>query len=253
MTVCSVRLLNHFGTDKEICASARISYNNHGLQKTDAQNQGLLNYLAIHSHNSPFEQAEYQFLIKLPLFVFGQLVRHRTANINCKSYRYTEVEEEIEFYVPKILRQTDEKKQGSSSLPIENNSMIVELCQEKCRNDLRFYKKLFEEGVCREQARMFLPQNIFTEFVWKIDLRNLYHFINLRIHHTAQSEIQELAQKLLFFVKEKNPMTYNALSQSRKDITTEELKYILRHDIASLPSVSRRKEIEKILKCIENE
>jgi flavin-dependent thymidylate synthase len=198
-------------------------------------------------NSSPFEQAEYQFFIKLPLFVFGQLVRHRTANINCKSYRYTEVEDLIEFYIPKFFRQTDEKKQGSSSLPIENNSMIVELCQEKCRNDFRFYKKLLEEGVCREQARMFLPQNIFTEFVWKIDLRNLYHFIDLRIHHTAQAEIQVLAQKLLFFVKEKNPMTYNALSNSKKDITIEELKYIMRHDIGSLPSVSRRKEIEKIL------
>jgi thymidylate synthase (FAD) len=247
MTVCSIRLLNHFGTDKEICASARISYNNHGLQKSDAENQKLLNYLAIHSHLSPFEMAEYQFFIRLPLFVFGQLVRHRTANINCKSYRYTEVEEEIEFYTPKILRKTDEKKQGSSSLPIENNSMVVELCQEKCRNDLRFYKKLLTEGVCREQARMFLPQNIFTEFVWKIDLRNLYHFIDLRIHHTAQVEIQELAQKLLFFVKEKNPMTYNALSNLKKDITKEELKYILNHDIDGIKSVSRRKEIEKIL------
>ena len=198
-------------------------------------------------NSSPFEMAEYQFFIRLPLFVFGQLVRHRTANINCKSYRYTEVEEEIEFYTPKILRKTDEKKQGSSSLPIENNSMVVELCQEKCRNDLRFYKKLLTEGVCREQARMFLPQNIFTEFVWKIDLRNLYHFIDLRIHHTAQVEIQELAQKLLFFVKEKNPMTYNALSKSKKDITKEELKYILNHDIDGIKSVSRRKEIEKIL------
>lgn len=201
-------------------------------------------------NSSPFEMAEYQFHIKLPLFVFGQLVRHRTANINCKSYRYTEVEEEVEFFIPKFFRQTDEKKQGSSSLPIYNNSMVVELCQEKCRNDLRFYKQLLEEGVCREQARMFLPQNVFTEFVWKIDLRNLYHFINLRIHHTAQSEIQALAQKLLFFIKEKNPMAYNALSNSKKDITIEELKYILRHDIDGINSVSRRKEIENIIKKI---
>jgi thymidylate synthase (FAD) len=175
------------------------------------------------------------------------LVRHRTANINCKSYRYTEVEEEIEFFIPKFFRQTDEKKQGSSSLPIYNNSMVVELCQEKCRNDLRFYKQLLEEGVCREQARMFLPQNVFTEFVWKIDLRNLAHFINLRIHHTAQSEIQVLAQKLLFFIREKNPMAYNALSSAKKDITIEELKYILKHDIDGIKSASRRKEITNIL------
>jgi thymidylate synthase (FAD) len=245
--VFEVKLLNHFGTDEEICASARISYNNHGLKKTDAQNQGLLNYLAIHSHLSPFEMAEYQFYIKIPLFVFGQLVRHRTANINCKSYRYTEVEEEFEFYVPKILRKTDEKKQGSSDEPIVNNSMVVEICQEKCRNDLRFYKKLLEEGVCREQARIFLPQNIFTEFVWKIDLRNLYHFIKLRIHSTAQKEIQVVAEKLYDFIKEKNPMAYEALQGSQKDITIEELKYILKHDIDSIPSASRRKEIEQIL------
>jgi thymidylate synthase ThyX len=75
----------------------------------------------------------------------------------------------------------------------------------------------------------------------------LYHFIDLRIHHTAQVEIQELAQKLLFFVKEKNPLTYQALSKSKKDITKEELKYILNHDIDGIKSVSRRKEIEKIL------
>jgi thymidylate synthase (FAD) len=94
---------------------------------------------------------------------------------------------------------------------------------------------------------MFLPQNIFTEFVWKIDLRNLYHFIDLRIHHTAQVEIQELAQKLLFFIREKNPMAYNALSSAKKDITIEELKYILKHDIDGIKSASRRKEITNIL------
>lgn len=242
-----VKLLNHFGTDQEICAAARISYNNHNQIKTDADNQKLLDYLAIHGHSSPFEQAEYQFLIKIPLFVFGQLVRHRTASINCKSYRYTEVEDATEFFIPDSFREANEKKQGSSDRIIDNNEFIKEICEQKCSNDLKFYTLLLEEGVCREQARMFLPQNVYTEFVWKIDFRNLFHFIKLRIHSTAQKEIQDLAIKLYEIARVKNPMACNAMHLSEKIITKQELKFILKNDIDGIKSQSRKAELKKLI------
>lgn len=242
-----VELLNHFGTDEEICAAARISYNNHKVQKTDIENQRLLDYLAIHDHSTPFEMSEYQFLIKIPLFVFGQLVRHRTASINCKSYRYTEVEDFTEFFIPDEFREANDKKQGSSDKIIDNNEFVKEICEEKCANDLRFYQLLLENLVCREQARIFLPQNVYTEFVWKIDFRNLFHFIKLRIHSTAQKEIQNLAIKLYEIARKKNPMACNAMHLSDKVVTKTELGYIVRDDIDGIKSKSRREELKKLV------
>lgn len=242
-----VQLLNHFGTDADICSSARVSYNNRTVEKTDKENQRLLDYLAVHGHASPFEQSQYRFFMRVPLFVFGQIVRHRTASINCKSYRYTEVDDFEEFFIPDEFRRRDEKKQGSSDEIIENNDVMRELCQQKCANDLKFYKLLLENKICREQARIFLPQNLFTEFVWSIDFRNLFHFIRLRSHHTAQKEIRFIAEKLYEIARRCNPMACNAMHLSEKVVTKAELGFIIRDDIESIPSKSRREEVQDMV------
>ena len=205
-----VRVVDKMGSDEAIVQSARISYGS-GTKKT-SQDRGLIRYLMRHMHTSPFEMCEIKFHIKLPIFVARQWVRHRTANVNEYSARYSIVEDE--FYIPSIenisLQSVDNKQGRGQIVSKEEAEEIRELLIKQSDEAYKAYQHMLEKGIARELARVVLPQNVYTQMYWKIDLHNLLHFIKLRSHSTAQFEIREFSKALEKIVEEWLPITYEA-------------------------------------------
>lgn len=196
-----VVLLDVMGSDEDIEYAARMSYANG--TRTVSQTQSLLDFLMRHEHTSPFEMAEIKFQIKMPIFVMRQLVRHRTASMNEMSLRYSKATDE--FYVPNVSRmntQSSSNKQCSSNEVVEWPAETRNLISVFNENAYDGYTALLESGLSRELARGILPVNGYTEVVWKIDLKNLMHFLKLRLHSHAQKEIQWLAQAMYDLLKE---------------------------------------------------
>lgn len=190
-----VTLVDVLGSDELICAAARQSFDNAGKQKTDSQNQGLINYLTEHLHLSPQEMPKLVFEIKMPIFVMRQHVRHRQANLNEQSLRYSE--HSGEYYLPPVERFCKShkwNKQGSGE-PLSKH--VAEACQQmyeaSCEEQLSTYHKLLNAGVSKETARGVLGVSFYTKITWAMDLRNLFHYLGLRNEGHAQQEIQELA------------------------------------------------------------
>ena len=226
-----VRYIDHMGTDKRICEAARISYRT--PSKGPEQDQKLINYLWKHHHTSPFEQVNITFNIKLPLFVQGQMVRHRTQRLNQVSARYTEMAEE--FYIPTQWRKQDIKnKQGSSTeedwnKPIPSwgsvfggtftkNTWFTTDLTNHCNASYNLYKQMIEQGVAREMARMLLPQNLYTEIYSNWDLNNLMRFFSLRLDEHAQLEIREYAKIMYDITKEIYPMCIKAYDRYKTKV-----------------------------------
>ena len=196
-----VVLLDVMGSDEDIEYAARMSYANG--TRTVSQTQGLLDFLMRHEHTSPFEMAEIKFQIKMPIFVMRQLVRHRSASLNEVSLRYSKATDE--FYVPALSRmntQSASNKQCSSEELIDWPAETRNLISVFNENAFDGYTALLDSGLSREIARGILPVNGYTEVVWKIDLKNLMHFLKLRLHSHAQKEIQWLAQAMYDLLKE---------------------------------------------------
>jgi thymidylate synthase (FAD) len=188
-----VMLIAAMGSDDSIVRAARTSYG--PGTKSVSQDAALIHYLLEHDHSSPFEMVELSFHIKLPLFVLAQLIRHRTANINSMSARYSVMPDE--FYFPESWRlQSATNKQGSANASVEN-AAISEAFKTQCETAYKQYEWMLEQGVSRELARMILPQNLYTQIVWKTDLRNLFHFLRLRLDEHAQQEIRVYAECML--------------------------------------------------------
>lgn len=193
------------GDDFTIVQAARTSYL--GESKGEEADLKLLRYLAAHRHDTPFEMVEVVVRLKTPIFVARQIFRHRQFCYNEVSRRYTS--EEIEFYIPDLLRQQDAKnKQGSiektdTDLQHIYRGAIIGLS----RDSVETYNTLLEEGVAREQARMVLPTNLYTTFVMKGNLRNWIHFIGLRADSHAQWETQEYAWAILKILESVAPHT----------------------------------------------
>lgn len=216
--------------DVAVVDGARMSYKQKPGKfepKTEAENKGLIDYLVEHYHTSPLELAEVKFMVCAPLFVFNQLVRHRTANLNVISRRYTEIEEE-NTYIPELRYQDDINKQGSKS-SAESNEYVEQLYKtmyDKTDEVRTYYKSCVDNGVGKEVARCAMPQNVMTEFVWKIDLHNFLKMVRLRIHHTAQKEIRELANAMYELVKPKFPyvcMSFEKYWLNSMSLTDEEI------------------------------
>ena len=210
-----IKIIDLMGSDSAIVQAARVSYGDG--TKTQREDEGLIRYLMKHQHTSPFEMCEIKLHIKLPIFIARQWIRHRTANVNEISARYSILPEE--FYIPSlenIKPQAQNNKQGRAGEIDENEAKeIQEKIINHSKNSYGFYKELLgndenEDGIARELARMSLPVNMYTEWYWKIDLHNLLHFIKLRIHPHAQYEIRVYAQALLEIVKEWCPFVYGA-------------------------------------------
>jgi thymidylate synthase (FAD) len=224
-----VELVDHMGTDLTIVNAARVSFNKH-KESMDTKDEKLISYLIDHKHTSTLEHNVVTFRVKVPLFVRSQHMRHRTAAYNEVSRRYTD--ENIQFYLPKHFRsQHKSNRQASNIEELINPEM--NWCYKdphetgKCGTAVesmnafvgiahRFYEELMSVGVCREQARMALPQNLYTEYYCTANLRNIMHFIELRTHEGAQWEIQQMANAMLEIVRELWPVTVQAFIENQK-------------------------------------
>ena len=205
-----VRLVDSMGGDDAIVQAARVSYGQ-GTSKV-SQDRGLIRYLMRHRHTTPFEMVEFKFHCKMPIFVARQWVRHRTANINEYSLRYSEARDE--FYMPDpehIQFQSALNKQGRmGEVPIELKQKVLDSFKEISERSFAIYSELNEAGVARELARSILPVNLYTEWYWKNDLHNLLHFVGLRSDSHAQYEIRVFSDAMAKSVKAVAPFAWEA-------------------------------------------
>lgn len=217
-----VGLVDAMGDDQSIVKAARVSYGSG--TKTSREDRGLIRYLMRHKHSTPFEMVEFCFHLKMPIFVARQHIRHRMASVNEYSARYSLMSDE--FYIPELSRlqsQSITNNQGSdkplTGLELEMaDNTIKRVSKESYQEYLTLinnengaqYNILERKGLARELARMVLPVNNYTEMYWKIDLKNLFHYINLRADKHAQYEINKLAEAMAEFVKKRCPLAWEA-------------------------------------------
>lgn len=202
-----VLLVDSYGTDSRIVEAARVSYRS--PSKGEEQDRKLLNYLYKNRHTSPFEQCSVTYEIKLPLFVQGQIVRHRTQKLNQVSARYTEMPDV--FYIPSEWRKQDTKnKQGSLESSDLNHLFHSKVVKEFCEHSYKLYKGLIGVGISKEMARMILPQNLYTQIYSCWDIHNLLHFFTLRISPHAQYEVRMYAQAMFDIFEKLYPWTAEA-------------------------------------------
>lgn len=202
-----VRLVDTMGNDRRIAEAAAVSYG--GKEKTDEEVARLIDYLMRHRHTSPFEQVEFVFHVKAPLFIARQWLRHRTASVNEISQRYTVVKDE--FYIPTVVYEQGgaHNKQGSGGqLSDRDTTAVIHQLKAAYTQAMVEYNRLLKAGVTREQARIVLPVGVYTEFYWKMDLHNLLHFLSLRLDSHAQFEIREYAEAIAQFVQEHVPVAW---------------------------------------------
>lgn len=197
-----VRVVDYMGNDDAIVQAARVSYG--GGTKTPQEDANLIRYLMRHRHTSPFEMCEIKLHVKLPIFVARQWIRHRTANVNEVSGRYSLLPEE--YYVPEeenILPQSNTNKQGreEGAKIMTSNSEVRELMDRGGTKAFELYNAFLEIGIARELSRIVLPVSTYTEWYWKIDLHNLFHFLKLRMDSHAQWEIRQYAEEIFKLVK----------------------------------------------------
>ena len=212
-----VQYIDHMGSDLTIVNSARVSF---GVQKSelDSRDKKLVNYLVKHRHTSTFEHNVITFKFVVPLFVRSQHMRHRTWSYNEISRRYTK--KDISFYCPTSFRTQHESNRQSSNKDQINPTLaprVFDTYIEASDAVVKFknyavdlYNNMLEKGVCKEQARMILPQNMYTEYYGTVNLNNLLKFINLRTHEGAQQEIQDVANACLKIAKDLWPEAVSA-------------------------------------------
>lgn len=224
-----VALMDMMGNDDAIAEAARTSYGEG--TKTTQDNRGLIRYLLRHKHTTPFEMVELKFYVKIPIFVARQWIRHRTANVNEYSGRYSIMKSE--FYTPEDWnKQSSTNKQGSGEGldPLELrdvNAAYVDHCETSFELYDEFIKPVDEDGydLAREQARMHLPLSTYTELYWKIDLHNLLHFLKLRTDDHAQYEIRMFAWAMEKMVRLALPVAYEAwVDYSKKAYTMSRME-----------------------------
>jgi len=216
-----VELVDAVGDDLTVVNSARVSFGKHKA-KLDDKDKKLIKYLIKHRHTSTLEHCFVTFRIKVPLFVRSQHHRHRTWSYNEISRRYTDFD--IQFYEPEAFR-TQHKSNRQASNADELIDPVIESWQYEASDcitmhhdaSLKLFNELIEAGVCREQARGILPQNMYTEYYASANLNNILKFIDLRTHEGAQWEIQEMARGMLKIVEKLYPATVGAYNEVRGD------------------------------------
>jgi thymidylate synthase (FAD) len=241
-----VRLVDYMGGDESIVQAARVSYGKG--TKTVSEDRTLIRYLMRHQHTTPFEMVELKFHIKLPIFVARQWIRHRTANVNEYSGRYSIMPEE--FYVPEesvIKYQSTLNKQGrdSEEVPPEIRKRVLEILLQEQKSAFNGYQEMLEYNIARELARINLPLSLYTQWYWKIDLHNLFHFLKLRMDKHAQYEIRVYAEKMAEIVKAVVPIAYEAFEDYVLNSVTfskNELLLLKKY----LPEKIDEEEIEKL-------
>lgn len=204
-----VELVGILGDDWTPVKAARASFNQE--LKGEKDDTRLLRYLLQHGHTSPFEMVEMQWEVKAPIFVARQWVRHRTANWNEFSMRYAGPEkiaygEEIEYYTPDTFLEQHENNRQASGGPIENQDWAYREYALATEYAIGRYNNLIKGGVTREQARNILPVSVYTKWIWKNDLHNTLHFLDLRLGEGAQPEIREYAQAMVTIMEAHLPV-----------------------------------------------
>jgi thymidylate synthase (FAD) len=223
------------GDDAAIVQAARVSYGEG--TKTIEEDSGLIRYLMRMKHTSPFEQVEFKFHVKAPIFVFRQWQRHRAASMNEHSFRYTEAKDEC--YIPDIK---DLRLQSKNNKQCRDEATMEDEVANKILSEMKFFQKaafehygeLIETGLAREVARIDLPVTVYSEMYWKIDLHNLLHFLKLRTDKHAQLEIRVFAEAMYELIKPIVPVACKAfddyilnsitLSKQEKEMFIELLK-----------------------------
>ncbi len=223
-----VRVIDYMGDDSAIVQAARVSYGKGTKQTT--QDQGLIKYLMRHRHTTPFEMCDIKFHIKLPIFVARQWIRHRTASVNEYSARYSILGNE--FYIPtreNLSPQSKINKQGreDESLPDDVAAKVLSILKDDATRCYSHYTEMMNEdengniidegtvGLARELARMNITLNYYTEWYWKLNLHNLFHFLALRADPHAQYEIRVYADAMLDIVKAWVPFASDAFEEYR--------------------------------------
>lgn len=196
--------------DSAIVQMARTSYGNG--TKTINEDKGLIRYLLRHAHTSPFEAVEMKFHLRMPIFVCRQWVRHRTANLNEISGRYSVLEDN--FYEPELTeirkQSTNNKQGGDNIIDPECGGNFSDYAKYVSATAYEQYERFLSQGVCKEQARMILPINLYTELYWKCDLHNILHFLALRCDSHSQLEIRVFADAMLKLITPLVPYTIEA-------------------------------------------
>jgi len=222
-----IRVIDYMGDDGAVVQAARVSYGR-GTKKA-SEDRGLIRYLIRHRHTTPFEMCEIKFHVKLPIFVARQWIRHRTANVNEYSARYSILDKEFHIPAPEqMAMQSSANHQGRGEvLEGEEAARALELLREDAETCYRHYAEMLNEdeegnpvdpgrkGLARELARMNLTLNTYTQWYWKIDLHNLMHFLSLRADSHAQYEIRVYAQVMLDCLKLWVPLVYEAFTDYR--------------------------------------
>jgi len=206
-----IRLVDYMGGDESIVQAARVSYGKG--TKTVHEDRGLIRYLMRHMHTTPFEMVEMKFHCKLPIFVARQWIRHRTANVNEYSGRYSVMKDE--FYVPDdavIHYQSSRNKQGreEEDVPKALRQKVLDILMTSQRQTYDEYAQMLESDIARELARINLPLSLYTEWYWKIDLHNLFHFLRLRMDPHAQYEIRVYGEAIAEIAKKIVPVAWEA-------------------------------------------
>ena len=222
-----IRVVDYMGDDSSVVQAARVSYGK-GTKKvsTDA---GLIKYLMRHWHSTPFEMCEIKYHVKLPIFIARQWIRHRTANVNEYSARYSILDKE--FYLPapeNLATQSQNNRQGRGDvLEGEQAKQVLEILKKDAEQTYNNYETMLNErydgtvieenriGLARELARMNLTLNTYTQWYWKTDLLNLMNFLRLRADDHAQYEIRAYADSMLDTLKKWVPITYEAFMDYR--------------------------------------
>ena len=214
-----VRVIDYMGDDNAITQAARVSYGKG--TKAVSNDEGLIRYLMRHWHSTPFEMCEVKFHVKLPVFVARQWIRHRTANVNEYSARYSILDRE--FYIPEpevLSAQSTINNQGRGAvLEGAEAARVLEILKADSTRSYDHYEEMLsqdgKDGLARELARMNLPANVYTQWYWKVDLHNLFHFLRLRADSHAQYEIRVYAELMCQLVKDWVPFAYGAFEDYR--------------------------------------
>lgn len=219
-----IRVIDYMGDDAAIVQAARVSYG--AGTKHVSNDEGLIRYLMRHWHSTPFEMCEIKLHVKLPVFVARQWIRHRTANVNEYSARYSILDRE--FYIPhpsQLAAQSTVNNQGRGAvLEGEEAARVLEILKSDAGRAYDNYEAMLsqegpdgapQQGLARELARMNLPMNIYTQWYWKVDLHNLFHFLRLRADAHAQYEIRVYADEICKVVADWVPLAFAAFEDYR--------------------------------------
>jgi thymidylate synthase (FAD) len=214
-----IRVIDYMGDDAAIVQAARVSYG--AGTKHVSNDEGLIRYLMRHWHSTPFEMCEIKLHVKLPVFVARQWIRHRTANVNEYSARYSILDRE--FYIPApehLAAQSTVNNQGRGEvLTGDEAARVLEMLKSDAGRAYDHYQEMLsqegQQGLARELARMNLPANIYTQWYWKVDLHNLFHFLRLRADAHAQYEIRVYAEAICRVVADWVPIAWGAFEDYR--------------------------------------